>query len=98
MDKNQKIQQANAMNKEDEILPDDIAGDEETIENKLGDDEGTKEKTVEGKKDYGEKGTTKEKDESNKQTRRSERIKKQRVEIHPDDTGEDDNVNDKDYK
>ena len=55
-------------------------------------------KTVEGKKDYGEKEITKEKDESNKQTRRSERIKKQRVEIHPDDIGENDNENDKNYK
>ena len=36
--------------------------------------------------------------ESHKQTRRSERIKKQRVEINPDDIGEDDNENDKDYK
>ena len=36
--------------------------------------------------------------EGHKQIRRSERIKKRRVEINPDDIGEDDNVNDKDYK
>ena len=30
--------------------------------------------------------------------RRSERVRKQRYNIHPDDIGEDDNVNDKDYK
>ena len=36
--------------------------------------------------------------EGHKQIRRSERIKKRRVEINPDDIGEDDNENDEDYK
>ena len=36
--------------------------------------------------------------DSNKQTRRSERIRKQRVEIHPDDIGDNDDGNDKSYK
>ena len=36
--------------------------------------------------------------EGHKQIRRSERIKKRRVEIDPDDIGEDDNKNDEDYK
>ena len=92
------VQDDDKTNEDDEIIPDDVSGDEETIENMLGNDEGTKMKTVEGKKDYGEKEITKEKDESNKQTRRSERIKKQRVEIHPDDIGENDNMNDKNYR
>ena len=92
------IQDDGKTNKDDEIIPDDISGDEKTIENMLGNEEGTKMNTVEGKKDYGGKEITKEKDESNKQTRRSERIKKQRVEIHPDDIGDNDNMNDKNYK
>ena len=92
------IQDDGKTNKDDEIIPDDISGDEKTIENMLGNEEGTKMNTVEEKKDYGGKEITKEKDESNKQTRRSERIKKQRVEIHPDDIGDNDNMNDKNYK
>ena len=36
--------------------------------------------------------------EGHKQIRRSERIRKRRVEINPDDIGEDDNENDEDYK
>ena len=36
--------------------------------------------------------------EGHKQIRRSERIKKRRVEINPDDIGEDDNENNEDYK
>ena len=86
------------INENDDLILDEIAGDEETIEDKLGDEEGTKENTVEGKKDYGEKEHTKEKDESNKQTRRSGRIRKQRLEIDPDDIGDNDNLNDKNYK
>ena len=92
------VQEEDETNEDDEIIPDDISGDEKTIENMLGNEEGTKMNTVEGKKDYGGKEITKEKDESNKQTRRSERIKKQRVEIHPDDIGDNDNMNDKSYK
>ena len=34
----------------------------------------------------------------NKQTRKSERIKKQRYEIHPDDIGDNDDEKDKNYK
>ena len=34
----------------------------------------------------------------NKQTRKSERIKKQRFEIHPDDIGDNDDEKDKNYK
>ena len=64
----------------------------------MGNGDGTKVENVEREKDDSGNEILKEKDESNKQTRRSERIKKQRVEIHPDDIGEDDNVNDKDYK
>ena len=89
------VQEEDKTNEDDEIIPDDVSGDDKTM---LGNDEGTKMETVEGEKDDGGNEISKEKDESNKQTRRSERIKKQRVEIHPDDIGEDDNLNDKDYK
>ena len=34
----------------------------------------------------------------NKQTRKSERIKKQRFEIHPDDIGDNDDEKDENYK
>ena len=97
-DEKVSVQDDDKINKNDDLILDEIAGDEETIEDKFGDDEGTKEKTVEGKKDYGEKEPTKEKDESNKQTRRSGRIRKQRLEIDPDDIGDNDNLNDKNYK
>ena len=97
-DEKVSVQDDDKINENDDLILDEIAGDEETIENILGDDEGTKEKTVEGKKDYGEKEHTKEKDESNKQTRRSGRIRKQRLEIDPDDIGDNDNLNDKNYK
>ena len=89
------VQEEDETNEDDEIIPDDVSGDDKTI---LGNGDGTKVENVEKEKDDSGNGILKEKDESNKQTRRSERIKKQRVEIHPDDIGEDDNVNDKDYK
>ena len=41
---------------------------------------------------------TKEKEDGIKQTRRSERIRKQRVEIDPDDIGDNDDGNDESYK
>ena len=85
-------------NEDDEIILDDISGDEKPIGNMLGNEEGTEINTVEGKKDYDGKEITREKEESNKQTRRSERIRKQRVEIHPDDIGDNDNENYKSYK
>ena len=44
------------------------------------------------------KNLQKKKNESNKQTRRSGRIRKQRLEIDPDDIGDNDNLNDKNYK
>ena len=92
------IQDDEKTNEDDEVILDDISGDEKPIGNMLGNEEGTKINTVEGKKDYDGKEITKEKEESNKQTRRSERIRKQRVEIHPDDIGDNDNMNDKNYK
>ena len=79
------IQEGDESNEDDEIIPNNISGNNEiTLDN----DE-TKVENVK-KEDSG--------NESHKQTRRSERIKKQRVEINPDDIGEDDNENDKDYK
>ena len=44
------------------------------------------------------KGITKKEESGNKQTRKSEWIKKQRVEIHPDDIGDNDDEKDKNYK
>ena len=41
---------------------------------------------------------TKEKEDGIKQTRRSERIRKQRVEIDPDDIGDNDDENDESYR
>ena len=81
------------MKKEPKLITKKKNIDEETM---LGNDEGTKMETVEG--DDGGNEISKEKDESNKQTRRSERIKKQRVGIHPDDRGDNDDMNDKNYK
>ena len=73
----------NDSNKDDEIITNTISGNKKpTLDN----DEETMAEN--GEKD----------DKGHKQTRRSERIKKQRVQINPDDIGEDDNVNDKDYK
>ena len=45
-----------------------------------------------------ESETTREVRNGNKQTRKSERIKKQRYEIHPDDIGDNDDEKDKNYK
>ena len=92
------IQDDGKTNEDDEIILGDISGDEKTIGNMLGNEEGIEINTVEGKKDYDGKEITKEKEESNKQTRRSERIRKQRVEVHPDDIGDNDDENDKNYK
>ena len=79
------IKEGDESNEDDEIIPKDISGNNEiTLDN----DE-TKVENVK-REDSG--------NESHKHIRRSERIKKQRVEINPDDIGEDDNVNDKDYK
>ena len=50
------------------------------------------------KKDDKKKEITRKGEYSNKHTRRSERIRKQRVEVHPDDIGDNDGGNDKNYK
>ena len=81
------VQEEDETNEDDEIIPDNISGNNKTT---LDIDDETKVENVEKEKD--DSGN-----ESNKQTRRSERIKKQRVEINPDDIGED-NENDEDYK
>ena len=92
------IQDDGKTNKDDEIILDDFSGDEKPIGNMLGNGEGTEINTVEGKKDDDGKEITRKEEDSNKQTRRSERIRKQRVEIHPDDIGDNDDGNDKSYK
>ena len=91
------------MNENDETMLDDISGDEKPIGNMLSNGEGTEinnenKNIVEGKKDDDKKEITRKEEDGNKQTRRSERIRKQRVEVHPDDIGDNDDGNDKNYK
>ena len=78
------IQEGNESNEDDEIIPKDISGNNEIT---LNNDET---KVENGKNENSG-------NEGHKQIRRSERIKKRRVEINPDDIGED-NENDEDYK
>ena len=79
------IQEGDESNEDDEIISKDISSNNEIT---LNNDETKVENG--NNEDSGNEG--------HKQIRRSERIKKQRVEINPDDIGEDDNENDKDYK
>ena len=79
------IQEGDESNEDDEIIPKDISGNNEIT---LNNDE------IEVENGKNENSGN----EGHKQIRRSERIKKRRVEINPDDIGEDDNENDKDYK
>ena len=90
-------------NENGETMLDGITGDEKTIEDMLSDKEETnindENKNIDGeKKDDKKKEITRKGEDSNKQTRRSERIRKQRVEVHPDDIGDNDDENDKNYK
>ena len=80
-----------------------IAGDEKLIEDILSDEEeiniNDENKNIDGeKKDDKKKEITRKGEDSNKHTRRSERIRKQRVEVHSDDIGDNDDENDKNYK
>ena len=102
-DENVSTKDDGKTNGNDETILDDISGDEKPIGNMLSNGEGTEinnenKNTVEGKKDDDEKEITRKEEDGNKQTRRSERIRKQRVEIHPDDIGDNDDGNDKSYK
>ena len=102
-DENVSTKDDGKTNGNDETILDDISGDEKPIGNMLSNGEGTEinnenKNTVEGKKDDDEKEITRKEEDGNKQTRRSERIRKQRVEIHPDDIGDNDNEDDKSYK
>ena len=99
-------------NESDETALDGITINERIDEDTLGDKKGSKsndedenideERYDDEKKDtdeqYTEKEVTRKVEGGNKQTRRSERIKKQRVEIHPDDIGDNDDEKDKNYK
>ena len=90
-------------NENDETILDGITGDEKLIEDMLNDEEDTnindENKNCDGeKKDDKKKEITRKGEDSNKHTRRSERIRKQRVEVHPDDIGDNDDENDKNYK
>ena len=90
-------------NENDETILDGITGDEKLIEDMLNDEEDTnindENKNCDGeKKDDKKKEITRKGEDSNKQTRRSERIRKQRVEVHPDDIGDNDDENDKNYQ
>ena len=90
-------------NENDETIFDGITGSEKLIEDKLNDEEDTnindENKNCDGeKKDDKKKEITRKGEDSNKHTRKSERIRKQRVEVHPDDIGDNDDENDKNYK
>ena len=67
--------------------------EDENIDEEVNDDK--KEDTDE---QYVEKEITRKVEGGNKQTRKSERIKKQRFEIHPDDIGDNDDEKDLNYK
>ena len=102
-DENVSTKDDEKTNENDETMLDDISGDEKPIGNMLSNEEGTKvnneNKNIdEEKKDDKKKEITRKGEDSNKQTRRSERIRKQRVEVHPDDIGDNDDENDKNYK
>ena len=62
------------------------------------DEEVNDEKKEDTDEQYIEKEITRKVEGGNKQTRKSERIKKQRFEIHPDDIGDNDDEKDKNYK
>ena len=62
------------------------------------DEEVNNDKKEDTDEQYVEKEITRKVEGGNKQARRSERIKKQRVEIHPDDIGDNDDEKDKNYK
>ena len=99
-------------NESDETALDGITINEKIYEDALGDKNESKsddedenideERNDDEKKDtdeqYIEKEITRKVEGGNKQTRKSERIKKQRFEIHPDDIGDNDDEKDKNYK
>ena len=99
-------------NESDETALDGITINERVDEDALGDKNESKsddedenideERNDDEKKDtdeqYTEKEITRKVEGGNKQARISERIKKQRVEIHPDDIGDNDDEKDKNYK
>ena len=102
-DENALINADENTNERDETALDDITVNERINEDTLGDKKGSNsnnkdENIDEERKDDEKKEITRKVEGGNKQTRRSERIKKQRVEIHPDDIGDNDDENDKNYK
>ena len=93
----------NTTNGSDESTLGDINTSKHIDEETLGDEKGSKsnngEEHIDGERNDDEKKeVTREVEGGNIQTRRSERIKKQRVEIHPDDIGDNDDENDETYK
>ena len=98
LEKEKHIADDEKVNETDENTIDDgnevVNGNEdENIDEEVNDEK--KEDTDE---QYTEKEITREVESGNKQTRKSERIKKQRFEIHPDDIGDNDDEKDKNYK
>ena len=98
LEKGKHIANDENVNETDENTIDDgnevVNGNEdENVDEEVNDEK--KENTDE---QYTEKETTREVKNGNKQTRKSERIKKQRYEIHPDDIGDNDDEKDKNYK
>ena len=98
LEKEKHIADDEKVNETDENTIDDgnevVNGNEdENIDEEVNDEK--KEDTDE---QYTEKEITRKVESGNKQTRKSERIKKQRFEIHPDDIGDNDDEKDKNYK
>ena len=98
LEKEKHIADDEKVNETDENTIDDgnevVNGNEdENIDEEVNDEK--KEDTDE---QYTEKEITRTVEGDNKQTRKSERIKKQRFEIHPDDIGDNDDEKDKNYK
>ena len=93
-----------AIDKGDEIANNDkTTNNDEDInddEDKIVDTKTNGNNDKEDNKDENDKGnkTTQEIRDDNKQVRKSERIRKQRYEIHPDDIGNNDDEKDKSYK
>ena len=98
LEKEKHIADDEKVNETDENTIDDgnevVNGNEdENIDEEVNNDK--KEDTDE---QYVEKEITRKVEGGNKQTRKSERIKKQKFEIHPDDIGDNDDEKDKNYK
>ena len=96
LEKGKHIANDENANETDENALDD--GNEDGNEDENIDEEVNDDKKKDTDEQYVEQENTRKVEGGNKQTRKSERIKKQRFEIHPDDMGDNDDKKDKNYK